>query len=363
MNNNSPRKSYPLLLHIVIIILVIFIIYSIYDIAGNKNWNGVFKNAQNMYKEKIEDSDKLKSSDIDDDKNKFEIERFEKYKFEDSIILNITGNVKNLNIKIPIPTDEDEKQYISELTIIPEPLKIYYDDINNIVEYNYGNVGSGKMNIKISATANIRTFDYITAKLIDKNHAHEKDLSKYLNPELLIESDDFSIKRIASKLKGKTQQETVDNVYKYIQQTLTYTVMPDIGAKEALKQRKGKCSEYSTLMVALLRANSVPSRIVIGYIAKTPAIKHTWVEVYYDKYGWVCYDPTTTGFYTNIYQNGQLVKKEYKLDSQKAVAKYISFARNRFSPISVYYGMADRTSGSVNITENMTISKISESDE
>lgn len=63
----------------------------------------------------------------------------------------------------------------------------------------------------------------------------------------------------------------------------------------------GYCEYYATAMVVMLRTQNIPARYVVGY---APGEKddsswkvrggdaHAWVEVYFDDYGWVKFDPT-----------------------------------------------------------------------
>ncbi|WP_223703414.1 transglutaminase TgpA family protein [Sutcliffiella deserti] len=82
---------------------------------------------------------------------------------------------------------------------------------------------------------------------------------------------------------------------------------------------KGYCDNFSTSMVALLRAVDIPARWVKGYTSGdyvdmndenqsvyqiTNNNAHSWVEVYYPEVGWVTYEPTS-GFsnpYSFVYE-------------------------------------------------------------
>ena len=68
----------------------------------------------------------------------------------------------------------------------------------------------------------------------------------------------------------------------------------DRGAVSALKIKKGDCSEYSDLFVALCRAKDIPARVVTGVSVQsdTKTAKHNWAEVYLKNYGWVPFDPS-----------------------------------------------------------------------
>ena len=66
-------------------------------------------------------------------------------------------------------------------------------------------------------------------------------------------------------------------------------------AEEILKDGRGDCLEYATLLVALLRARGVPARVASGvaYAGSVPPTfgYHAWAEAWVDGH-WVAVDPT-----------------------------------------------------------------------
>jgi len=80
---------------------------------------------------------------------------------------------------------------------------------------------------------------------------------------------------------------------------------PDVASRFALRMDRGYCEYFATAMAAMLRADGVPARYVVGYTAGDPvgdstyAVRemhaHAWVEVYFPEVGWVRFDPTPTG--------------------------------------------------------------------
>jgi hypothetical protein len=95
------------------------------------------------------------------------------------------------------------------------------------------------------------------------------------------------------------------------------------GALWAYNNQRGDCSEYSTLMITLLRCQGIPARKVTGYVISTnPSLRpyvgqqwnyhlsdqeestflgHAWVEYYVPNMGWIASDPTwnSGGDYAN----------------------------------------------------------------
>ena len=364
MKNNSKNKrfNFELIIHILAISVFIGVFLAFYFIAGQKNAGNLLKNAENMIKEKSENQQNIKPENLVVREQKQPTEPFEKYAFKYTYAITMTGPLDDLLIKIPIPQDENEKQYISSLKINPKPTRMYYDEPNNIAEYHYEHLNIDRLNIEVSGIASIRTYDYYTASAINKNNEKDNDLSRYLNSEKLIESDDPAIIKTAEKLKGETKRETVNNIFKYTQKALSYNAAtPNLGAKEALRQRRGKCAEYAAVMTALLRANGIPARVVLGNIARETNQRHGWVEVYYDEYGWVAYDPTVGGTTVKVYnQNGSLVKQETSIEPEKTMSKYIASLRNDFTPLVLTYTPGNGGRTSINLDMQIDIHTVDE---
>lgn len=91
--------------------------------------------------------------------------------------------------------------------------------------------------------------------------------------------------------RGATEQESIDTVFQYVTQHVTYdedkaaTVetgyLPDID--ETLSTGKGICFDYAALMTARLRSRDIPCKLQIGYAGD---IKHAWIDVYIRGKGW-----------------------------------------------------------------------------
>ncbi|HYU03177.1 MAG TPA: transglutaminaseTgpA domain-containing protein, partial [Jatrophihabitantaceae bacterium] len=69
-----------------------------------------------------------------------------------------------------------------------------------------------------------------------------------------------------------------------------------------LLNKTGFCQQYAAAMAIMLRMADVPARVVLGYthprpdanggFAVTTNDAHAWVEAYFDRIGWVSFDPT-----------------------------------------------------------------------
>ena len=149
----------------------------------------------------------------------------------------------------------------------------------------------------------------------------------------------------------------VDNIFKYVQKNLKYKILPNIGAKQALKKGEGKCSEFAASMVALCRAKKIPARIVAGDFMRTYNTPHAWVEVYYDQYGWVMYD--ATNFSNNvIYRNGKRVAVENTANSAKIRNNYMVLRRNDIDNRAIEYTFSNKQTGTASLVKKFEIEKI-----
>ncbi len=349
------KKTYKsIIFQIVFIIIFISIITGLYIICGKQNVSQIMESTENAYKEKMEMpalSSGIKPVKIPD---------YSRYSYKYAYTINVAGRIKRVIFKLPIPYNDNEKQYITEYTFSMKPSRIYNEKNNTIAEFHLDNLNNQSFVIELSGLAKVRTYDYSTASIINTKQKSEKDLSKYLAAEPLIESNAPIIKSVARKIKGKTQEEIVNNIYEYVSKNIHYTPIPgNIGAKKALEIRKGKCSEFSALMVALCRAKKIPARIVVGQIARDRDTKHNWVEVYYNKYGWVTYDPTERPTIVTTYnQNGEIVKKENKINSQKIHANFIASGVNQFTPWLISYSVSEQANGTATVDEQFEIKKL-----
>ena len=124
----------------------------------------------------------------------------------------------------------------------------------------------------------------------------DPELQPYLQPELLTQSDNEEIIKLAKDIIG-----TETNAYRatrlinqWVFKNIRKEFSPDISnAYQTLKTRRGDCGEHTALTIALLRAVGIPAR-GLGGIAYVPTMSgfgyHAWVEVYVGR--WLQIDPT-----------------------------------------------------------------------
>ncbi|BEP33276.1 hypothetical protein GmRootV59_02500 [Variovorax sp. V59] len=142
---------------------------------------------------------------------------------------------------------------------------------------------------KLSAYARRTASLMISLKRAGAPMPAPKDAQDWLAPERYIESDHEAIVAQARALKSATGEGTVRNIHGFVAASVDYAgyAPEDFGALYALRQRRGDCSEYACLVVALCRASGIPARMVEGYVTDRsfvpkPMDFHDWAEVLVD---------------------------------------------------------------------------------
>lgn len=113
--------------------------------------------------------------------------------------------------------------------------------------------------------------------------------------ELLIEVDAREIRRLAEKLKARTQgpyhfaKAAYDHV---VEHTEYVSPSPSHGAVQCLLNGRADCGSYAALFVALCRAGGVPARAVAGCWANGENQWHCWAEFLLPGVGWIPADPS-----------------------------------------------------------------------
>ncbi len=118
-----------------------------------------------------------------------------------------------------------------------------------------------------------------------------------INPQKYVESDHPAISRVARKLQAADASKTIERVFRWVTTNVRYSgyAGKDRGALYALKHKKGDCTEYTDLFVALCRANGIAARPVGGYVCPQSAVLkardyHNWGE-FYESGTWKVADP------------------------------------------------------------------------
>lgn len=128
--------------------------------------------------------------------------------------------------------------------------------------------------------------------------AKSPDLKKYLEPELVIESDDPQIITEAFRITAgsKDSWEAAVRLAGWVAENIAGALPGGISAINTLKTREAECGGHSRLHTAFCRAVGIPARVVVGcmYTAYYSGGfgQHAWTEVYMGDAGWIPVDAT-----------------------------------------------------------------------
>jgi hypothetical protein len=106
---------------------------------------------------------------------------------------------------------------------------------------------------------------------------------QYLEPNAFIQTDDAEILRLARELVG-TERDAFRAALE-LERWVAGNMNFDLGivfapATEIIRNRRGTCVGYATLLATLARAAGIPSRIVMGYVYALGMFGgHAWAEV------------------------------------------------------------------------------------
>lgn len=184
----------------------------------------------------------------------------------------------------------DYKWELTENGVTLEPDKYsnfsYYDNQTGKWDFN-GTFQDSNISLKL----------FFTLETNNTYYDPEKEFNSLDHKFYLLASEGISSndQRIIDLSKEIVQEATNDldklkKIYEYVSQMeYIYTSNPRGDSVRCLEQGGGDCTDKAFLLCALLRAQNIPARPVMGFIYGE-SIAHTWAEVYLGK--WVTVDPT-----------------------------------------------------------------------
>lgn len=123
------------------------------------------------------------------------------------------------------------------------------------------------------------------------------DHDLFLKNEKYCEVDSTEIKKVARNLRDKNNIDTATKIYEWVSSNIIYSGYQrnTRGALYALNKKKGDCTEYMYLFMALCRTNNIPAMGIGGYVTErdtvlSPNNYHNWAEFCSDK-TWHIADP------------------------------------------------------------------------
>jgi len=148
---------------------------------------------------------------------------------------------------------------------------------------------------QVSVFENVEGTKYALVQSAAFDVTLENEFAPFLRPNQYVDYAEAELTILRAAQLTANQPETLDKVravYNYVVETLSYdkelaqTVqsgyLPDLDA--VLEREKGICFDYAALMTGMLRSQSVPCKLVVGYAGE---VYHAWISVYSEKDGWI----------------------------------------------------------------------------
>ena len=180
----------------------------------------------------------------------------------------------------------------------------YNYDINGDNQYVFFplQMGNGTYKVRVLENAGGTNYTPLYQADIDVNMDDTNRVFIYPSQYVWYTNDASAVAKSYEICNGlKSDKEKVDKIYDWVVDNMTYdkelakTVqsgyLPDL--EETMKTKKGICFDYCALFSAMLRAQGIPTKLVIGKV-QPEGITHSWSQVYIDgKWEWM--DTTMDG--------------------------------------------------------------------
>jgi transglutaminase-like putative cysteine protease len=213
-----------------------------------------------------------------------------------SYTISVPGTTRMVRLTVLIPESVPNIQNINRVDFSIKPVRYLFKNGYRYAEIMI-NDPKRVEKLEVNILAGLLRYDLQTAmENKEKNQSQQTGLNEFLREEKYIEKENSEIIAIADNITGTDEIEIIRNIYKYVLDNMEYVIQgkKDRGAIYALRYKKGDCSEYADLFVALCRAKKIPARVVNGISVQSDnkTAKHNWAEVYLKEYGWVPFDPS-----------------------------------------------------------------------
>ncbi len=200
-----------------------------------------------------------------------------------SFTLRNTKNTLITNAQLWVRAPVEETSFQKSLKVkASSPYKILHDEMGNQV-LHFSVINLPPFATKIIS---IQTELELSSQPL---LVHHTNLEQFLSPQKYIETEHPEIFHQAQELREDNPAETVHNIFRWVSNSIRYTgyLQNPRGALYALRYRKGDCTEFMALFVALCRANGIPARGMSGYVCEKDSVLqpekyHNWAEVYLD---------------------------------------------------------------------------------
>lgn len=224
---------------------------------------------------------------------------------EEVYTISQLGVVEDFHLYVPIAQDYDKRQKVQSISFSSKPQRYTIIDGSKYAVFAFYELDLRKINA-ITIRTEIDLFDYdLTVAQLETRSANpvKEKLNKFLKKGGIYKLKEEDID--PALLSADTDRVSkVYDIHEFVVNHIEYQFSDgdEETAQYTYETQRGDCSEYADLMVALCRHNGIPARRVSGISVERKqneawskifdSTGHAWVEVYFDEYGWVPFDPT-----------------------------------------------------------------------
>jgi transglutaminase-like putative cysteine protease len=210
--------------------------------------------------------------------------------------ITASPDARGLSLTVLVPKNIPGRQRVHNIKYSHATSKVFDEKGNRYAQFFFDKVAR-TTNLKVEADVEVYGFDFARQAKATPRLESKEALQPYLVNEQYLEKDAKEIQAVARTIQGKDDVEVIRNVMAFVTSTLKRGPYDpkDHGAVWALAQKKGDCTEFADLFVAVCRAKGIPARVCEGYliheVKRLDTPKHNWAEAYSAKHGWLPLDP------------------------------------------------------------------------
>jgi transglutaminase-like putative cysteine protease len=216
-------------------------------------------------------------------------------------VANLADDPQDVEIRLPLPQANERQEIIF---LFPEP------GFEDILEDQHGNRVARYVEKAVEpggcrgrgwiAAVRLHAAVYLPDASKRALSAEERALHTRDTPNYGIASAEVTAVRDSCVREGMQDEEKAEAFFRWLVHNVTYLRDNDwVPAPEVLRARKGSCSEYNYVLVALLRSAGIPCRSTGAVILTTDnearydaavhedRIFHRWTEIWLEGRGWV----------------------------------------------------------------------------
>lgn len=153
--------------------------------------------------------------------------------------------------------------------------------------------GSGAYQLTVYENLNGDQYAAVLSQSVDVSISDEFKPFLYPNQYVFFTPDSKAVALSETLTKdAHSDLEAVTSIYNYVIQNISYNqelaenapydYLPAVD--QVLTDQTGICFDYAAVMTAMLRAQRIPTKLVVGYSSD---LYHAWISTYVDDQGWV----------------------------------------------------------------------------